>query len=196
MSRTIEYFHSLSSPWAFLGGRQLHEIAARHGATIVPRPILVQTENGGILLRTRPQARQDYHALELDRWRKFLDLPLKLQPKFYPTDPTGACLMVIAAKQAGLDAVGLSHALLTALWADDRDTKDPDVRQAIAEEIGLDGAALLAAAETEAVDAEWRKNKADAIALGIFGTPSYVLDGEIFWGQDRLPFLDRALAAV
>lgn len=195
MSQTIHYFHSLSSPWAFLGAQQLYAIARKHGATILPKPILVQQENGGIPLRSRPQARQDYHELELDRWRKYLDLPLKLRPKHYPTDPRAACRLVIAARQEGLDALELSYQLLKALWADERDTLDPDVRKAIADSIGLDGAALLEKAESPEVAAEWEANKQEAIDLGIFGTPTYVLDRELFWGQDRLDFLDRALEA-
>lgn len=194
MTATIEYFHSLSSPWAYLGAQRFYAIAEKHGATIVPRPILVLQENGGIPLRTRPDARQAYHALELDRWRKHLGLPLKLAPKYYPTNPLDACYLVIAARQQGLDANLLSFRLLEALWADERDTLDPAVRQAVADEAGLDGAALLAHAASPAVLAEWQRNKEDAIALGIFGTPNYVLDGEIFWGQDRLEFLDRRLA--
>lgn len=195
MSETILYFHSLSSPWAFLGAQRLYEIARRHGSELVPKPIFVQEETGGIPLRSRPNARQDYHALELDRWRKYLDLPLKLKPKYYPTVPLDACYMVIAARQSGVGALELSYQLLKALWADERDTKDPEVRRAIADAIGLDGAALLARAETPEVEAEWEANKAEAIALGIFGTPTYVLDGVIYWGQDRLDFLDRALSA-
>jgi 2-hydroxychromene-2-carboxylate isomerase len=195
MSETILYFHSLSSPWAFLGAQNLYAIARRHGAEIIPKPIFVQEENGGIPLRSRPTARQDYHALELDRWRKHLDLPLKLKPKYYPTVPLEACYMVIAARQSGVDALELSYQLLKALWADERDTKDPEVRRAIADAIGLDGEALLAKAATPEVAAEWEANKAEALALGIFGTPTYVLDGVIYWGQDRLDFLDRALAA-
>ncbi len=195
MTIEIEYFHSLSSPWAYLGAQRFYDIAKRHGARIIARPILVQQENGGIPLRTRPDARQRYHALELDRWRHHLNLPLKLQPKYYPTDPTQACMMVIAAGQLGLDAPALSFRLLEALWADERDTRDPTVRQAVADSIGLNGAQLLALENTPEVLAQWEKNKRDAIALGIFGTPNYVLDGEIFWGQDRLEFLDRKLAA-
>lgn len=195
MTATIEYFHSLSSPWAYLGAQRFYDIAERHGARIVPRPILVLQENGGIPLRTRPDARQRYHALELDRWRRHLGLPLQLRPRHYPTNPLGSCLMVIAARQLGLDANLLSFRLLQALWAEERDTLDPAVRRAVADEAGLDGAALLAHAEHPEVQAEWERNKADALRLGIFGTPNYVLDGEIFWGQDRLEFLDRALQA-
>ena len=103
--------------------------------------------------------------------------------------------MVIAARQSGVDALTLSYELLKALWADERDTKDPEVRRAVADAIGLDGAALLAKSQTPEVAAEWEANKAEALALGIFGTPTYALDGVIYWGQDRLDFLDRALTA-
>lgn len=195
MSETILYFHSLSSPWAYLGAQRLYAIARKHGAEIIPKPIFVQEENGGIPLRSRPNARQEYHAVELDRWRRYLDLPLNLKPKYYPTVPLEACYMVIAARQSGVDALTLSYELLKALWADERDTKDPEVRRAVADAIGLDGAALLAKSQTPEVAAEWEANKAEALSLGIFGTPTYALDGVIYWGQDRLDFLDRALTA-
>ncbi len=193
MSTTIEYFHSLSSPWAYLGAQRLYAIAERHRATVIPRPILVLQENGGIPLRTRPDARQAYHAVELDRWRRYLDLPLKLKPRHYPTQPYESCLLVIAARQLGLDANGLSFRLLEALWANERDTLDPQVRHAVALETGLDADAVVAHAASAAVREEWDRNREDALRLGIFGTPNYVLDGEIFWGQDRLEFLDRRL---
>jgi 2-hydroxychromene-2-carboxylate isomerase len=195
MSRTIVYFHSLSSPWAYLGGPRFHDIVRRHDLKVLLRPTTIVQENGGIPLRTRPDPRQTYHALELDRWRKHLNMPLQLKPKHYPTDPTGSARMVIAADRAGLDALRLSHALLHALWSEERDVKDPEVRRAVADAQGLDGAALLAASQTPEVIAAWEASHQEAIAAGVFGTPTYVLDGERFWGQDRLEFLDRALAA-
>jgi 2-hydroxychromene-2-carboxylate isomerase len=191
-SESIGYFYSLSSPWAYLGGPRLHAIAAKHGLAIDHRPITVLEENGGIRLRTRPEARQRYHAVELDRWRKHLGMPLNLTPKHYPTDPKPAALMVIAARQAGADPTALSHAYLRALWAEEADYSDPATLVRIADARGFDGAALLAAAP--AAEAEWHANRAAAIALGCFGTPNYLWRGELFWGQDRLEFLDRAIA--
>jgi 2-hydroxychromene-2-carboxylate isomerase len=193
-SGSIGYFYSLSSPWAYLGGPRLHAIAAKHGLAIDHRPITVLEENGGIRLRTRPEARQRYHAVELDRWRRFLNMPLNLTPKFYPTDPKPAALMVIAARQRGADPTALSHAYLRALWAEEADYADDATLAAIASANGFDGAALLAASRTASVEAEWQANRAEAIALGCFGTPNYVWREEIFWGQDRLEFLDRAIA--
>jgi 2-hydroxychromene-2-carboxylate isomerase len=192
--KKIECFYSLSSPWAYLAYPRLLDIAARHGAEIALRPIKVVPDNGGILLRTRPQPRQDYHALELDRWRIFLGMKLNLKPKFYPTENKPAAFMVIAAKQADKDALSLTRAFQTALWAEERDIFDLDTRLAICAEQGFDGAALHAASLESSVQAEWDQNWDDAIGLGIFGTPNYVYKDEIFWGQDRLDFLDRRLA--
>lgn len=194
MSRTLVYFHSLSSPWAYLGGPRFHDIVRRHDLKVLPRPTTIVQENGGIPLRSRPDARQSYHALELGRWREHLGMKLQLQPKHYPTDPTFSARMVIAADRAGLDWLRLSHALLRALWAEDKDVKDPEVRRAVADAEGMDGAALLAASETPEVIAAWEASHDEAIEAGVFGTPTYVLDGERFWGQDRLEFLDRRLA--
>lgn len=194
MTDAIQYFHSLSSPWAYLGGPRLAEIALRHRVPVICRPITVLTENGGVLLRTRPDARQRYHEAELDRWRRHLGLPLVLRPRHYPTDPKPAALVVIAAGRAGHDAAALSHAILRALWAEERDTKDPGVLAAIADAEGLPGAALVAASATPEVEAEWIANREAAIAGGMFGTPNYVWRGVIHWGQDRLDFLDRLIA--
>lgn len=193
-SEAIGYYYSLSSPWAYLGGPRLHAIAARHGVGIDHRPITVLEENGGIRLRTRPEARQRYHAIELDRWRRHLGVTLNLAPRFYPTDPKPAALLVIAARQAGRDPTALSHALLRALWAEEADYAADATLAAIADANGFDGVALLAASRGPATEAEWHANRAAAIALGCFGTPNYVWRGKIFWGQDRLEFLDRAIA--
>lgn len=195
MAEAIEYFHSLSSPWAYLGGPRLAEIAARYRVAILCRPITVLTENGGILLRTRPDARQRYHALELDRWRRHLGMPLNLTPRHYPTDPKPAGLVVIAAQRAGHDAARLSHAFLRALWAEEEDTKDPAVLARVADREGMPGAALVAASAAPEVEDEWQENRRQAIAGGMFGTPNYVWRGVIHWGQDRLGFLERLIAA-
>jgi 2-hydroxychromene-2-carboxylate isomerase len=193
-SEAIHYFHSLSSPWAYLGGPRLAEIAARYRVPIICRPITVLTENGGILLRTRPDARQRYHAVELDRWRRHLGMTLNLTPRHYPTDPKPAGLMVIAAQRAGHDAAALSHAFLRALWAEEQDTKDSTVLARIADAEGLPGAALAEAARAPEVEVEWHANREAAIAGGMFGTPNYVWRGVIHWGQDRLGFLERLIA--
>jgi 2-hydroxychromene-2-carboxylate isomerase len=201
----LDCYYSLSSPWAYFAGPRLQDIVRRHHAKLVLKPFDFQEvvpKTGGIPIRTRPEPRRTYHALELDRWRRYLGMPLNLTPRHYPADgkPLGwnkpAGWMVIAAQEAGLDAPRLSHAILRALWAEERDIAQPDVRRDIAFENELDGDALLAAESSELVQAIYRRNSAEAEALGVFGAPTFVLNGERFWGQDRLDFVDRALDAL
>ena len=201
----LDCYYSLSSPWAYFAGPRFQDIVRRHHVTLTLKPFDFQEvvpRTGGIPIRTRPEPRRTYHALELDRWRKFLGMPLKLEPRYYPQDgkPAGwnkpPGWMVIAAQLRGDDALRLSHALLRALWAEERNTALPDVRRAIAIENDLDGEALLAAETSVQVQALYRQHSAEAEALGVFGAPTYVLAGERFWGQDRLDFVDRALDAM
>jgi 2-hydroxychromene-2-carboxylate isomerase len=196
MPHIIECFYVLSSPWAYFGGPRLQDIVRRNRAQLVLRPyewLVVTEQTGGISLRTRPQPRQDYHATELARWRDHLGMKLNLRPQYYPTDNRAAARMVIAAQAQGLDAMLLSHAILRALWAEERDIREASVREAVASENGFDGPALRRAEDAPETVATFAKNSADAIAQGVFGSPTYVFRGEKFWGQDRLEFLDRAL---
>lgn len=195
-------YYSLSSPWAYFAGPRLQDIVRRHHAKLWLKPFDFQDvvpRTGGVPLRTRPQARRDYHELELDRWRQHLGMPLSLRPKHYPQvvrDPDwnkNAGFMVIAAQDLGEDALLLSHALLRALWAEDRDIAAAEVRRAIANENGFDGARLVQLETSERVQQLYRQFTEEAEQLGIFGAPSFVFEGERFWGQDRLDFLDRAI---
>ena len=199
----LDFYYTLSSPWAYFAGPKLQDIVRRHQAQLTLKPYDFQAvvpKTGGVPLRTRPEARRRYHEIELDRWRRHLGMPLVLKPRHYPqqmpADPNWnkyAGWMVIAAQDAGLDAFPLSHAVLRALWAEERDIALPEVRRTIAEENGYDGASLLAAEFTERVQTLYRQFSTEAEQRGVFGSPTFVVDGELFWGQDRLDFLDRKL---
>src|SRR3954468_654729 len=201
----LSCYYSLSSPWAYLGGPKLQDIVRRHRVKLVLKPFDFQEvvpRTGGVPLRTRPEPRRTYHALELDRWRKYLGMPLNLEPKYYPKDgnppgwnkPPG--WMVIAVQERGLDAMLLSHALLRALWAEERNTADPKVRLLIAQENGLPGKDLLQEETSPKVQGLYKTYSEEAEQLGVFGAPTFLLNGERFWGQDRFDFLDRALAEL
>lgn len=201
----LSCYYSLSSPWAYFAGPKLQDIVRRHHVRLVLKPYDFQEivpRTGGIPLRTRPEPRRTYHALELDRFRKYLGMPLNLEPRYYPKDgqPAGwnkpPGWMVIAAQARGLDAMPLSHALLRALWAEERNTADPAVRRAVADENGYDGASLQAAETSDEVQQLYRRYTDEAERAGVFGAPTFILEGERYWGQDRLDFVDRALDAL
>ena len=194
MKQRVFYFHSLSSPWAYMGWPKFRALIDKHDLDVVVRPTRIVPPNGGIALRTRPDARQRYHEVELDRWRKRLDMPLVLRPKHYPTQNEFSARMVIAADRLGWDALALSHALLHALWSEEKDVMDAGVRVAVADSLGMDGARLLGMQDTPDMMAAWKASEQEAADRGVFGTPTWIYQDTLYWGQDRLDFLDEALS--
>ncbi len=195
----IDYFFSLLSPWAYLGSRRLEQIAARHRATIRPFPVdlgRVFPVSGGLPLAQRAPQRQAYRLVELARWRDFLKVPLNLQPRFFPANETQAAACVIATRLDHGDAraVELAHAVMHGVWARDKNIADPGTLREIVASVGLDADATMKRAVQPDIAAARAQDTDAAIALNIFGAPSYVIDGELFWGQDRLDFVDRKLA--
>lgn len=198
MPRSIDYFFSLASPWAYLGHAPFMEIAKRHGASVTYKPVLlgrVFEQTGGLPLPKRHPARQNYRLVELQRWRERRGMPLNLTPKFWPFDPTLADRFVIAATLAHKDPDPFMRRVFAGIWTEERNLADPVVIAEIAEEIGLDSTTLIEAALGDATEALYALNLEKAVEIGVFGAPSYVLDGEVFWGQDRLDLLDEALAS-
>jgi 2-hydroxychromene-2-carboxylate isomerase len=201
MPVTIDYYVSLNSPWTYLGSAPFAEIARRHGATVNIKPARfgpIFEQTGGLPLPKRSPQRQAYRMMELKRWREVRERPLNLEPKYFPCDDTAATRLVIAAKLQGKDAHRLSLELGRALWEREETLADPATIASAAERAGLDAAALRAAGPSDAeLDALLEQYTQEAVRAGVFGAPSYVLpSGEIFWGQDRLELLDRALKMV
>ena len=195
--KIIDYYDSMSSPWTYLGHLRFMNLAHRFGLTIRHKPmdlLKVWSVSGGLPLKQRARQRQAYRHQELRRWSELLGLPCNLEPAHHPVADRRACYMVIAAMQRGLDWSALSNAILRAVWVEDRDIADHATLAAIASENGMDGKALLAATEDAAVQAEYQSNTDEAVKLGVFGAPTYVFDGEMFWGQDRLQMLEWRLA--
>ncbi|MEM7058706.1 MAG: 2-hydroxychromene-2-carboxylate isomerase [Pseudomonadota bacterium] len=193
----IDYFFSLLSPFTYLAGMGLEKVAAKHGAEIIYRPtdiMAVFAETGGVPVPQRHPFRQEYRLQELKRLSARAGLSLNIKPLHWPTDAAPASCAVIAVAAQGGDAGTLAHAFLRAVWAEDRDIADPGVVADVLSAHGYDAAAMadaLAAAETE-----FAANKDLALANGVFGAPFYVVDGERFWGQDRLDMLDWHLGQM
>lgn len=198
MSKVIDYYLTLISPWTYMGSQRFAEIAAQHGAEVRVKPVNfgeVFPRTGGQPLAKRAPERQAYRMMELKRWRKHLNMPIHLEPKFFPANDRLAACVVLAAGESGGKPLELAQAFGKAVWEQERNIADEATCKAIAEETGHDGEALLAKAKEETMAERFAALTEEAISRGVFGAPSYVYNDEIFWGQDRLDFLDRALAA-
>lgn len=188
---TIEYFYTLLSPYTYLAGDRLERIAARHGAEIEYRPVdfaAVLPETGGQPVPKRHPFRQEYRLQELARLSERAGMAFNLHPAHWPVDATAASRAVIGAAALGADIGVLSRAFLRAVWAEERDISDPATIAAILSENGADPQAVVG--QDEAARAAYAANTRLSAERGVFGAPFYVVDGERFWGQDRLDYLD------
>lgn len=196
----IDYYLGTISPFAYLAGDRLERIAERHGATITYKPLdILQLfdRTGGVRPANRHASRMEYRAQELSRWSDHLGMALNIKPAFWPVNMAPSSYAIIAAqKTGGGDLGGLVQAILRAVWAEDRDISDDGVLRDILGRHGFDPAlvdkGLFVGAET------YGRNLEQAVEAGVFGSPFYVVQesGQKFWGQDRLDFLDRHLAAL
>lgn len=196
MGQTIDYYYSHLSPWAFLGHARLLEIAEKTGAEIAFYPITtaeIFPKTGGLPLAKRPPERRAYRMVELKRWSRHLGIEMNFEPKFFPADDRPALHMAVAAQEAGADLGAFSYSVMKAIWQEERDPADPGILLEIAEANGLNGGVLAGIAQTDAVAAKAQANCDAALMAGCFGVPWYVLNGEPFWGQDRLILLEEAL---
>ncbi len=198
MGKHVDYYVSLNSPWTYLGSARFDAMVKKHGATVTIWPVdfgSVFAVSGGLPLPKRAPQRQAYRMMELKRWRDHLGVKITLEPKFFPANEVPAAKCVIALREQGrmADAIKLAHAVLTGLWVEEKNTGDPATLKSIIASCGLDADAVMKAGE-DMTDKREAYTK-HAISQGVFGAPSFVIDGEIFWGQDRLDFVERKLAS-
>jgi carboxymethylenebutenolidase len=199
MGRTVDYYLAPQSPWAYLGHQRLADILQRSGATVRVMPIdlggKVFPISGGLPLGQRAPQRQAYRLVELQRFSTHLNAPLNLKPKYFPVGGDDAARLIIAADlaQGAVSAMKVAGAILSACWAQECNIADEKVLAALLTEQGLPEA-LLERSHSQAVQERYESYTQAAIDAGVFGAPSYVIDGEIFWGQDRLDFVERVLA--
>jgi len=199
MQPDVSYYFAPNSPWTYLGHQRFADIARVAGAAIEVLPVdygRVFPVSGGLPLAKRAPQRQAYRLVELRRFSDWLKLPLTLKPKHFPVAADDAARLIVAVEQHdGSDAaMRLAGAVLRAVWVEERNIADAATLAAIVSEQGLP-AQCLTEAGSEATRARFDANTQRAIDAGVFGAPTYAVNGELFWGQDRLDFLARRLAA-
>jgi 2-hydroxychromene-2-carboxylate isomerase len=198
MPKICEYFIAPQSPFVYLGHTSFVAMAKKHQVQVDLKPCdlgKVFSLSGGVPLAKRAPQRQAYRLLELQRWSEHRELPLNPHPKFFPVPGDAAAKLIIATKLAhGTDAgLALTGAITRAVWAEEKNIADADTLAALATACGHDGKELLKSSETASVQAEYDRYTDEAIAANIFGAPWFVVDGQGYWGQDRLDFVERAL---
>ena len=199
MGRTVDYYFAPQSPWAYLGHQRLADMVLRHGATVRVMPIdlggKVFPISGGLPLGQRAPQRQAYRLLELQRFSQYLNVPLNIKPKYFPVGGDDSARLIIAADlaQGPQAAMQITGAILAACWAQERNMADDKVLAELLQEQNLP-VSLMTQSRSQAVQVRYETYTQAAIDAGVFGAPSYVVDGELFWGQDRLDFVERALA--
>ncbi|MFS2113540.1 2-hydroxychromene-2-carboxylate isomerase [Herbaspirillum frisingense] len=199
MSKVCEYFFAPHSPFAYLGHERFVALAEKYQVQILPKPFDLSKifgVSGGLPLAKRAPQRQAYRLKELARWSEFLGKPMILQPAYFPVNSDTAARLIIATQLAHGTAASLrlTGAIMRAVWEEQKNIADTDTLVAIANAQEHDGAALLKSAETASVQAEFDRFTDEANAASVFGAPWFVYEGEGYWGQDRLDFVERAFA--
>ncbi len=196
MPRQVDYYFSFQSPWAYVGHKAFRDLVSTYDLEVNYKPVVLVdlfSETGGLPLMKRHPVRQRYRIVELQRWRDKRGLKFHLQPANWPFNARLADGVVIAAVEAGLDPDKYLARGFAAVWEDQLSLADPATVAKLADESGLPGKELVARSEQEAIGVAYEQNRQDALANDVFGSPAYVLDREVFWGQDRIDLLEDAL---
>ena len=193
----IEYFYSLASPFTFLGSEKLQTIAKKYNAEIVEKPCDlvggIFAKTGGIPVPQRSSQRQKYRLDEIKRWSEFLNIRINIKPKFFPPkNPHLPAKFTIAANLLGTKVL-FGHELLKQLWSEEKDISDEKNIEAVSNNFKINFKELSVLASSEKVSKIYTNNTEEAVEKNVFGAPTYIFNNELFWGQDRLEFLERAL---
>ncbi|MEI8030845.1 MAG: 2-hydroxychromene-2-carboxylate isomerase [Comamonadaceae bacterium] len=197
MKKAIDYYFAPQSPWTYLGHARLATIASATQAVVRILPVdfgKVFAASGGLPLGKRAPQRQAYRLVELARYRDALKMPLNVQPRYFPVGSDDAARLIVAVglRDGAPAAMQFSGAVFAAVWAQQRDIASAQTLTELLSECGLPSERLAQSHQQEAQD-QYEANTKSAIEAGVFGAPSYCIDGEVFWGQDRLDFVERKL---
>jgi 2-hydroxychromene-2-carboxylate isomerase len=201
MGTVIDYYFAPQSPWTYLGHERFARIAERAGATVRVRPVdlggRVFPVSGGLPLGKRAPQRQAYRLLELRRFGDWLGVPINPTPSCFPVAGDDAAQLIIAVDlhDGPGAAMRLAGRVLAAVWRDDLNIADESTLAALLDDCAM-SPERLRQSRSQAVHVLYAAHTQAAIDAGVFGAPTYVLDGELFWGQDRLDFVERRLGSA
>ena len=198
MNQSIDFFFAVPSPWTYLAGPRFKLLVQQHHLRVNWKPYEVPRVfalTGTKPVAERPPQIQKNRLADLKRWRDYLEMPLNLHPKFFPVNATPAAHMLISAKVNGADITDLANAYMRAVWAEEQDIADKKTLIDIADSLNFDGTDIFTRSTGAQVASEYEKNSEEAVSQNVFGTPTWIYKNELFWGQDQLDFLQRAIVS-
>ena len=186
---------SHGSPWTFLGHKRINKIASENNCELILMPVNygeIFPATGGLPVNKRPIQRQKYRLQELSRWSEFLKVKLNTEPKFFPSRSLLPSLAIISAKMLKYDNVmDIAYRIMEALWVKELDIDDEETLKSIISKLIPTAEELIDFSKQEKVSNEIKKNTEKALKSSVFGAPTYIIDEQVFWGQDRLDFVER-----
>ena len=193
--RKIEYYMSHGSPWTFLGHKRINKIALENNYELIIMPVNygeVFPATGGLPVNKRSIQRQKYRLQELARWSEFLKVKLNTEPKFFPSRSLLPSLAIISAKLLKYENVmDIAYRIMEALWVKELDIDDEKTLKSVISKLTPSAEELIDFSKQDVVSNEIKKNTEKALKSSVFGAPTYIIDDEVFWGQDRLDFVER-----
>ena len=193
--KKIEYFMSHGSPWTFLGHKRINKIALENNYELIIMPVNygeVFPVTGGLPVNKRSIQRQKYRLQELARWSEFLKVKLNTEPKFFPSRSLLPSLAIISAKLLKYENVmDIAYRIMEALWVKELDIDDEKTLKSVISKLTPSAEELIDFSKQDVVNDEIKKNTEKALKSSVFGAPTYIIDDEVFWGQDRLDFVER-----
>ena len=196
MTKTIDFYFTPPSPWTYLAGPRFKALTQRNFLAVNWKPFDLFAAfalTGQKPVKQRPAQIQANRLTDLSRWGSFLKMKINLEPKYFPPNPLLSSKMIVAALRTRADVTDLVNAYMSAVWVEERDIANPETVISIANENGFDGNVLFDAAGNRDILQELEHNTGEAIARNVFGSPTWIYQEELFWGQDRLEFLTRAV---
>jgi len=196
MNNMLDYYFATPSPWAYLATPRIIELEKKYNLEINWKPadlMEIFSIHGVANVKDRPQPVQLNRLTELGRWSKFLNMPLTIQPKYFPVDPTLSHKVIILAQKNNIDVKNLIFSFQKAVWTDEKDISNEDVILEICKTNKFESSSIITDANSEEIQNEYKNNTKDALSQNVWGSPTFVYNNELFWGQDRIEFLERAI---
>lgn len=196
MTKSLDYYFATPSPWAYLATPRLIELQKKYDLKINWKPsdlMEIFSIHGVAAVKDRPKPVQLNRLTELERWSKYLSMPLTIKPKFFPVDPSLSHKIIILAQKNNINIESLIFSIHKAVWVEEKDISDKKTILQICRDNNFYSTSIIENANSEEINNEYKSNTEEALSKNVWGSPTFIYNNELFWGQDRIDFLERAI---